>query len=69
MLQLRRIWFAMLMRDWTDAGTDSRIALSINDAQLNFRDTSQDDQERGKAKARQICTKRTSRRPTSIPTT
>ncbi len=49
MPQLRRIWFAMLTRDSTDAGTDSRIALSINDAQLNFRDTSQDDQERGKA--------------------
>jgi hypothetical protein len=39
----------MLTRDSTDTGTDSRIALSINDAQLNFRDTSQDDQERGKA--------------------
>ena len=39
----------MLMQDSTDTGTDSRIALSINDAQLNFRDTSQDDQERGKA--------------------
>lgn len=49
MPQLRRIWFAMVTRDSTDAGTDSRIALSINDAQLNFRDTSQDDQERGKA--------------------
>ena len=49
MPQLRRIWFAMLTQDSTDTGTDSRIALSINDAQLNFRDTSQDDQERGKA--------------------
>ena len=49
MPQLCRIWFAMLTQDSTDTGTDSRIALSINDAQLNFRDTSQDDQERGKA--------------------
>ena len=28
MPQLRRIWFAMVTRDSTDAGTDSRIALS-----------------------------------------
>jgi len=51
---LSRLWFAMRTRNIEDAGTDDSIILIINEdgvEKLNFTfpDTSQDDQERGKA--------------------
>jgi hypothetical protein len=49
MPKLRRITVAMLTRNIEDAGTDELIALSINDKQITYFDTSQEDQERGKA--------------------
>src|SRR2546423_1702555 len=54
MAVLSRLWFAMRTRDIEDAGTDDRIQLIIKEdgvEKLNFTfpDTSQDDQERGKA--------------------
>src|SRR5215218_6848720 len=49
---LRRLWVAMLTRDREEAGTDSRIALTVREdgaARLYhlFPDTPQNDQERG----------------------
>ena len=49
MPRLRRLWVGMLTRNIEDAGTNSRIALSIDGTQLTFQDTSQEDQERGQA--------------------
>lgn len=51
---LSRLWFAMRTRNIEDAGTDDRITLIITEdgvEKLNhtFPDTSQDDQDRGKA--------------------
>jgi hypothetical protein len=53
-MPLSRVWVAMLTRDRRNAGTDSRIALIINQGgvdRLNhsFGDTGQSDQERGQA--------------------
>ena len=49
---LRRLWAGMLTRDEDDAGTDSRIALTMMEDGADrlyhlFPDTSQNDQERG----------------------
>lgn len=49
---LRRLWVAMLTRDREDAGTDSRIALTVREDGADrlyhlFPDTPQNDQERG----------------------
>lgn len=49
MSELRTICVGMLTHDLGGAGTNSRIALSINDVQLTYPDTGQEDQERGKA--------------------
>jgi hypothetical protein len=49
MSHLRRLWAGMLTRNVEDAGTDSRIALTVEGTQLTFPDTAQEDQERGRA--------------------
>ena len=49
MSHLRRLWAGMLTRNIEDAGTDSRIALTVEGTQLTFPDTAQEDQERGRA--------------------
>jgi hypothetical protein len=49
MSHLRRLWAGMLTRNVEDAGTDSRIALTVEGTQLTFPDTAQEDQEGGRA--------------------
>jgi hypothetical protein len=49
MPQLRKIWVAIRTRDQANADTDSTIALSINDKQITYNQTTRHDQERGRA--------------------
>ena len=58
-MALGRLWAAMETRDLQDAGTDSRVVLTINDdgsdiVHHTFPNTSQDDQERGEGNVYEV---------------